>query len=100
MRTSQFGALLLRRPQAFFLTLIPCRSKKRQTALQLPAIRRLRIATTTSSSVKSGCSATSTSSHCACSSNGEVLPPLGLAAKLPVSSQRCLHSIAALAPIS
>ena len=42
-----------------FLKLILCRSKKRHTALRLPAIRRLRIATTISSSIKSGCSAIS-----------------------------------------
>lgn len=39
------------------------------------------------------------SSHSACSSSrDEVLPPLRFAAKLPVSSRRCLHSTAAPAP--
>ena len=38
-----------------FLKLILCRLKKRHTALRLPAIRRLRIAATISSSVESGC---------------------------------------------
>ena len=42
-----------------FLKLILCRLKNRHTALRLPAIRRLRIAATISSSVKSGCSAIS-----------------------------------------
>ena len=43
--------------QMVFLKLILCRLKNRQTALRLPAIRRLRIAATTSSSVKSDISA-------------------------------------------
>jgi pimeloyl-ACP methyl ester carboxylesterase len=46
------------------------------TALRLPAIRRLRIAATISSSVKSGCSAISASKKSACFSSGEMLPPL------------------------
>ena len=41
-------------------------------------MRRLRIAATISSSVKSGCSATRASSHSACFSNGDVLPPARL----------------------
>ena len=89
-----------RRRSQVFLQLILYRSKKRQTALRLPAILCLRIATTTSSSVKAGCSAIRASSHSACSPNGGVLPPLGFAAKLPVSSRRCLHSTAALALVS
>ena len=73
-----------------------CRSKNRQTAVRLPGIRRLRIAVTISSSVKSGCSATSASSHPACSSNGDLLPPLGFALTLPVSCQRRHHFTAEL----
>jgi hypothetical protein len=65
------------------------RSKNRHTALRLPAILRLRIAATISSSVMSGRSAISPSKNSACRSNGEVLPPLGFAAMLPVSSNRC-----------
>ena len=86
------------RPRAgFFLKLILCRSKNRHTALRLPAIRRLRITATISSSVKSGCSAISRSKTAACASSGEMLPPLGLAAMLPVSFKRCIHLIAELA---
>jgi hypothetical protein len=79
-----------------FLKLIPWRAKNRQTALRLPAIRRFRIAATTSSSVKSGSSAINFSSQLACFSNGEVLPPLGFAVVLPVSRQRRIHLTAEL----
>jgi hypothetical protein len=61
-----------------------------------PGIRRLRIVVTISSSVKSGCAATSASSHSACSSNGDLLPPLGFALTLPVSCQRRHHFTAEL----
>ncbi len=74
-----------------------CRLKNRHTALRLPAIRRLRIATTISSSVKSGCATISVSKKSARSSSAEMLPPLGLAATLPVLRQRCIHLIAELA---
>jgi hypothetical protein len=70
---------------------MPWRSKNRHTALRLPLIRRLRIAATISINVKSGCSATRASSHSECFSSGEMLPPLGFAAKLPVYSQRCVQ---------
>jgi hypothetical protein len=83
-------------PAGFFLKPIPCRSNKRQTALRLPLIRRLRIAATTSSSVKSGCSAIKPNRKFARFSNGDVLPPVGLAAM----SQRCSHLTAELALIS
>src|SRR6516165_1994307 len=56
------------------------RSKKLHTAVRLPAIPCLCIAETTSSSVKSGCSSISVSSQGVCTSNGDVLPPRGLAA--------------------
>ena len=79
------------------MKLILCRLKKRHTALRLPAIRRLRIAATISSSVKSDCWEIKANSQSACSSNGEILPPVGLAAILPVSSQRCSHFTAELA---
>jgi hypothetical protein len=75
----------------FFLKVILRRLKKHQTALRLPATRRFRIAITISSNIKSGMSATKASSHCACFSNGELLPPLGFAATLPVVHQRCIH---------
>jgi hypothetical protein len=75
----------------FFLKVILRRLKKHQTALRLPAMHRLRIAITISSNVKFGLSATKASSHCACSSNGDLLPPLGFAAMLPVVHHRCIH---------
>src|ERR1022692_2618796 len=65
-----------------------CRMKKRDKALRLPTIRRLRIAATASSNVRSGCSAISANNQLACSSKGETLPPLGFAAELPSSRQR------------
>src|SRR5262249_28758922 len=46
------------------------------------------ITATISSNVKSGCSTISPSKNSACPSNGEVLPPLGFAATLPVFFQR------------
>src|SRR5664279_757246 len=65
-----------------------CRMKNRDKALRLPTIRRLRIAVTASSNVRSGCSAISANNQPACFSNGETLPPLGFAAELPSSPQR------------
>src|SRR5665213_1403127 len=65
-----------------------CRMKNRDKALRLPTIRRLRIAATASSNVRSGCSAISVNNQPACFSNGETLPPLGFAAELPSSLQR------------
>jgi hypothetical protein len=62
--------------------------KKRDKALRLPTIRRLHIAVTASSNVRSGCSAISANNQPACFSNGETLPPLGFAAELPSSLQR------------
>ena len=73
------------------------RSKNRQTALRLPEIPRLAIAATISPSVKSGCLTIRVSRKSACSSNGEVLPPLGFAATLPVCSKRCVQSTTTLA---
>jgi hypothetical protein len=68
--------------------------------VRLPAILRLRIAANISSNVKSGCFAIKASSQSACFSNGEVLPPRGIAVELPASRQRCSHLTAALALIS
>jgi hypothetical protein len=59
--------------------------------VRLPSIRAFDIAATISSSVMSGCSAVRESRNCACSSSGETLPPLDLAAMLPVSLQRCIQ---------
>jgi hypothetical protein len=71
----------------FFLNLILCRANNRHSAVRLPAIRRLRITASTSSSVKSGCFAIKASNQFACFSNGEVLPPRGMAVALPSSCQ-------------
>ena len=71
-----------------FLKVMSCRMKNRDKALRLTAIRRLRIAVTASSNVRSGCSAISANNQPACFSNGETLPPLGFAAELPSSLQR------------
>ena len=57
----------------------------------------MRIAQTTSSSVKSGCPSISVSKKVAYFSSGEVLPPRGLAAQLPVVRYAATHLIAELA---
>src|ERR1019366_394812 len=71
-----------------FLKVMSCRMKNRDKALRLPTIRRLPIAVTASSNVRSECSAISANNQPACFSNGETLPPLGFAAELPSSLQR------------
>src|SRR5262249_33428288 len=76
------------------------RLKKVHTAVRLPAIPCLCMAETTSSSVKSGCFSISVSSHCACPPNGDVPPPRGLAAQLPVSRKHFTHLTAALGLMS
>jgi len=76
------------------------RWNKRQTALRLPGIPCLCIAETTSSRIKSGCLETSVSSQSAYSSNGDALPPRGLAAQHPVSRKHFTHLTAALGLIS
>ena len=65
--------------------------------MRLPGSLRLRIAQTTSSSVKSGCSSISVSKKVVYFSSGEVLPPRGLAAQLPVVRYAATHLIAELA---
>jgi hypothetical protein len=99
-RPSDVGSVLLRYAQTLFLNVIPCRLKSLHKAVQLPGIRCLRIAANASSSVRSGCLVIKASSHLACSSSGDVLPPHGLASALPVLRQRCSHLTAALALIS
>jgi hypothetical protein len=54
------------------------------------------MAMTVSSRVKSGCSAINPSNHGACASKGDVLPPPGLAAALPIRRKRCIQRIAEL----
>jgi hypothetical protein len=78
------------------LKLMLRRSKNRHTALRLSGMRFFRIAATISSNVKSGCSTISPNKNSACSSSGEVLPPLGFAATLPVASQRWAESTTTL----
>jgi len=79
-----------------FLKLILWCLKKRHTALRLPAILRLCIGATISSSVRSACRPISANKKAACASSGEMLPPLGLGAKLPVARRRCIHLVAEL----
>ena len=68
-----------------FLKLMLWRAFELHMAVRLAAIPCLCIAETTSSSVKSGCSSISVSSQGVCASNGDVLPPRGLDAQLPLS---------------
>ena len=84
----------------FFLKLILWRLKNSHTAVRLPAIPCLCMAQTTSSNVKSGCFSISVSSHDAWSSSGDVLPPRGLGAQIPVSSKHFTHFTAALGLMS
>jgi hypothetical protein len=56
-----------------------------------------RIASTTSFKVMSGCFSMRASRKAECASNGEVLPPLGLAQMLPLFSSLPTHLIAELA---
>jgi hypothetical protein len=83
-------------PRADFLTVMSWRSKNRQTAVRLLEIRRFNAITTFQ--CDAGRSATRASSHSACFSRGEVLPPLGFALALPVRRQRCNHRTAEPAP--
>jgi len=69
----------------------------RHIAVRLPTIPCLRPAATISSSVKSGCSEIKAVSRSACPSSGEIVPPLALAATLPVASHRCAQVTAVLA---
>src|SRR5262249_55063336 len=73
------------------------RLKKRQTAVRLPAILCLRIAKTTSSSVRSGCFSIRPNRKSACFSNGEMLPPRGWAAQRPVCRKHLTQITAVLA---
>src|SRR5262245_2078556 len=69
----------------------------RQTAVRLPAILCLRIAKTTSSSVRSGCFSIRPNRKSACFSNGEMLPPRGWAAQRPVCRKHLTQITAVLA---
>lgn len=86
----------VQRLAAFFLRVMSCRSRKRQSELRLVRIRRLRSTTTVSTKVRSGCSAITAKICVANLSSGETLPPRGFAVALPVSRQRCTHFIAEL----
>jgi hypothetical protein len=95
-RPRHVRALLLRCAHAFFegnlVTL-----KEAQTAVRLPGILCLRFAKTTSSSVRSGCFSIRPNRKSAYSSNGEIIPPRGLAAQRPVSRKHLTQMIAVLA---
>src|ERR1700676_4960086 len=81
-----FGSL-----QAFFLRVMLCRSRNRQSELRLVLIRRLRSSATASTKVRSGCSAIRAKTSAANSSSGEMLPPRGFGAALLFLRQRCSH---------
>jgi hypothetical protein len=66
------------------------------TAVRLPGIFCLRIAQTTSSSVRSGSNSISASKKSACFSSGDVLPPRGLAAQRPLSRKHFTQITAVL----
>jgi hypothetical protein len=68
--------------------------------VRLLTIRCFCTASTTSSTVKFGRSATRANRQVACFSIGETLPSVGIAATLRVSYQRCSHLIAELEAIS
>src|SRR5215468_2632435 len=100
-RPGHVGAVLFCRPQTlFFLKVMLCRWKNRETALLLVRIRRLRSSAMVSSKVRSDCSAMRANICSACRSNGETLPPRGFDAQLPLSIQRCSHRTAELGSIS
>ena len=69
-----------------FLSVMLCRSRKRQSELRLVLIRRLRSSATVSTKVRSGRRAIRSQISTANSSNGETLPPRGFGASL-----RCSH---------
>src|SRR5712691_771070 len=86
--------------QTFFLRVMPCRSRKRQSELRLVRIRRRRNSATVSTKVRSGCSAIRANTCAVNSSSGETLPPRGFGAALLLSCQRCSHLTDELALIS
>ena len=67
---------------ALFLSVMLCRSRKRQSELRLVLIRRLRSSATVSTKVRSGRWAIRSKISTANSSNGETLPPRGFGAAL------------------
>ena len=84
-------------PRAAFLKLIECRSKKRHTALRLPAIRRLRIAATIFifTSGTPVWPAINTSKKSACTSRTDAVP-LGFWGRYSASCRRCIPLMAEL----
>src|ERR1700686_1836676 len=96
-RADHVCSLPFRRLQAFFLKVMSCRPKKRESALRLVRIPRLRSSASVSFKVRSGRSAFNANIRSACASNGETLPPRGFGAALRLSSQRCSHRTAELA---
>src|SRR4029077_7981990 len=69
---------------ALFLSVMLCRSRKRQSELRLVLIRRLRSSATVSTKVRSGRWAIRSKISTANSSNGETLPPRGLRGGAPL----------------
>ncbi len=73
-----------------------CRWKKRESALRLVRIRRLRKTATISTKVKSGCSVTTAKTRLAIFSRGDTLPPRAFGAALFLWRHRCSHFTAVL----
>jgi hypothetical protein len=80
-----------------FLNVMSWRAKKRDSALRLAEIRRLRSIETSSFNVRSRCSSIRASIHCEYFSKGDVPPPRGIGSHVPSSRKRCSHRIAELA---
>ncbi len=99
-RAGHVRSLSFRGLQAFLLTVMPCRSKNRESALLLVRIRRLSSSTSVSFKVRSGRSAASANIRSACASNGDTLPPRGFGAALRLALQRCSHLTAELTLMS
>src|ERR1700736_1780086 len=70
-----------------FLSVMLCRSRKRQSELRLVRIPRLRNSAIVSSKIRSGCSLIRATTSVANSSSGEVVPPRGFGAALLLSRQ-------------
>src|ERR1700704_3286144 len=87
---------VVRQLAGFFLRVMLCRSRNRQSELRLVLIRRLRSAVTVSTRVRSGCSPTRAGLSGAISSSEETPPPRGIGAALIFARQRGSHFTAEL----
>src|ERR1700756_3907259 len=80
-----------------FLKVMSWRAKNLDSALRLPGIRRLCRAETISFNVRSRCPRMRARICWEYFSNGEVLPPRGIASEVPSSRKRCTQRMAELA---